>query len=127
MMPRRRLIAAQLMLATALICGMAWLVDPNYSITWRGVFSNDNLFFSALMLFGAAALLGVTLRTGTERPPLVSEIRFRLSDGLVGMTVAAILLAIGPFGYVTLLAGMAAALIFAAFLYFFRRPAKLTT
>jgi hypothetical protein len=122
---KHRLLTAQIALAAALAYGMAWLVNPYYSITWRGVFSNDSLFLGALLLFGAAALLGVTLRTGAERPPLFSEIRFRLSDVLVVVTVAAILLAIGPFGYVTLLAGMAAALVFAAFLYFFRLTAEL--
>jgi hypothetical protein len=75
----RRLLAAQASLAAVLASSMAWLVNPHYSISWRGVFSNDNLFWAA-----------------------------------------AILLAFGPFGYVALLAGVATALVFAAFYYFFR-------
>jgi hypothetical protein len=124
---KHRFLTAQIALAAALAYGMAWLVSPYYSITWRGVFSNDSFCLGALMLFGAAALLGVTLQNSSARPRLMSEIRFRLSDVLVTMTVTAILLAVGPFGYVTLLAGMAAALVFAAFLYFFRHVAELPT
>ena len=120
-----RYLTAQIGLAAALAYGMAWLVNPYYSITWRGVLSNDNLFLGGLMLLGAAALLGVTSQNSSARPPLVSEIRFRLFDLLVVVTMAAILLAIGPFGYVALLAGLAAAIVFAAFLYFYRRTAEL--
>jgi hypothetical protein len=120
-------LAAQVALAASLANGMAHLVNPYYSLTSRGVFSNDNLFLSALMLFGAAALLGVTLQNISARPLLISEIRFRMSDVLIGVTGAAILLAIGPFGYVTLLAGMSATLVFAAFLYFYRRTTELPT
>jgi hypothetical protein len=121
-----RLLCAQVSLAAALASGMAWLVNPFYSITWNGVFSNDNLFFAAVMLVLSAALLGISSQKRAARPPLMSEFRFRLFDLLVIVTIAAILLAAGPFGYVTLLAAVAVALVFAMFFYFFRLRGALT-
>ena len=113
-------LAAQVSLAAALACGMAWLVNPFYSITWNGVFSNDNLFFAALMLVAMRALLGMSSQKRSAKTPLISEFRFRVFDLLVIVTAAAILLTAGPFGYVTLLAAVAVALVFAMFFYFFR-------
>src|SRR6185295_12020515 len=49
-----RVLAAEMSLAAALLAGMAWLVDPAYSVTSQGVFNNDNLFFAALMLLASA-------------------------------------------------------------------------
>ena len=102
---------------------MAWLVNPFYSITWSGVFSNDNLFFAALMLVASAALLGMTLQKRSARSPSISEFRFRLFDLLVIVTAAAILLATGPFGYVTLLAAWPCARIRHVLLFFAMRDA----
>jgi hypothetical protein len=121
-----RLASAHVSLAAALACGMAWLVNPVFSITFNGVFSNDNLFFAALMLAASAALLGISSQQRSAKTPLVSEFRFRLFDLLVIITAAAILLAAGPFGYVTLLAAVAVALVFALFFYFFRLRGALT-
>ena len=45
---------AELMLATAVVTTVAWLVAPNYSLTWRGISSND-------MLFGGVAMLVVSI------------------------------------------------------------------
>ena len=47
---RRRLLLAQLLLGTALVCFTAWLVAPNYNLTLRGITSNDMLFWGVLML-----------------------------------------------------------------------------
>jgi hypothetical protein len=115
-----RLLTAQVSLAAALASGMAWLVNPAYSITWGGVFSNDNLFFAAVMLVSSAALLGISSPKRAARTSLMSEFRFRLFDLLVIVTATAILLAAGPFGYVALLAALAVAFVFATFFCLFR-------
>ncbi len=98
---RRRLVAAQVMLAAALASGMAWLVNPAYTITGRGVFSNDNLFWAALMIVISVYLLAVTLSVHAKTELEVPRVRFGLRQLLLAVTVAAILLAAGPFGFVT--------------------------
>ena len=72
------------------------------------------------MLGSSAALLGISLPMRAAKTPLMSEFRFRLFDLLVIVTAVAILLAAGPFGYVTLFAALAIAIVFATFFYFFR-------
>jgi hypothetical protein len=111
-----RLLAAQVSLAAALLVGMAWLTNPYYSVTSQGIFSNDNLFFAALMLLVSAALLGLSFASR----PSAWQLRFGLFDLLVAVTFTAMLLAIGPFGYVTIVAGVAVALMVAASFYFSR-------
>ena len=39
----------------SLLVSLLWMCKPNYTLTLRGVTSNDNLFFGALMLFGWGA------------------------------------------------------------------------
>lgn len=97
---RRRLVAAHVMLAAALASGMAWLVNPAYTITGRGVFSNDNLFWAALMIVISVYLLAVTLSVHAKTELEVPRVRFGLRQLLLAVTVAAILLAAGPFGFV---------------------------
>ena len=55
---RHRLLLAQLLLGTALVSFAAWLVAPNYTLTLRGIFSNDMLFWGTVML-----VLSVTMTT----------------------------------------------------------------
>lgn len=110
-----RLLAAQIALAAAITSGMAWLVNPFYSITWQGVFSNDSLFFAVVMLAISAALLGITLGRAAASTSSSPAIRFRLLDLLMIITASAILLALGPFGYVALSALLATFIVFASF------------
>jgi hypothetical protein len=114
---RWRVLIAQVSLAAALLVGIAWLTDPYYSVTSQGIFSNDNLFFAALMLLASAAMLGSSFASR----PSAWQLRFGLFDLFLALTFAAMLLAIGPFGYVTLVAALAVALVSAVF-YYSRSP-----
>lgn len=47
---RYRAIVAELLLFVAVLTSLAWLLKPNYSISPRGILSNDMLFWGAIML-----------------------------------------------------------------------------
>ncbi len=55
-----RALVSEAMLAVAIICSAAWLLAPNYSLTPRGILSNDMLFWAAFMLIVSAASLVLT-------------------------------------------------------------------
>jgi hypothetical protein len=94
----QRELFAQVMLAAALTCGTAWLLHPHYSWTWNGIFSNDMLFFAVPMIaFGVA----MTANAMAARPDAIRP-RYSLRMAFIAMTVAALLLATGPFGYMAL-------------------------
>jgi hypothetical protein len=120
-MPRRRLIAAHLMLATALACGMSWLVDPYYSLTSQGIFNNDNLFFAAVMLLLSDWALAHVLSSMSLTGELQTRFHFGLRELLLLVMVVAMMLAVGPFGYVTLLSMLSCAAAFAVLFIFERR------
>ena len=124
-MPRGRLIAAHLMLATALACGMAWLVDPYYSLASQGVFNNDNLVFATVMLLLSVWALAHVLSSMSFSGELQARFHFGLRELLLLVTVVAMMLAVGPFGYITLLALLCSAAVFAAFFIYERRGVRL--
>jgi hypothetical protein len=115
-----RVLTAQVLLVLALAYGMAQTVNPAYSVTWRGIFSNDPLFFVAIMILFSVAMLAVSLASQLSVRPKLSSFRFRLRDLLVALTVVAIAFAAGPFGYTTLAFGAIASLVFAAFFYWYQ-------
>ena len=53
--------AAVLLMAASIVCGLCWFLAPNYSPTWRGVFSNDHLALFVLLLIPS---LGLGVKTG---------------------------------------------------------------
>jgi hypothetical protein len=120
-MPRRRLIAAHLMLSTALACGMAWLVNPYYSLASQGIFSNDNLFFAAVMLLLSVWALAHVLSSMSVSGELNARFHFGLRELLLLVTIVAMMLAVGPFGYVALLSLLSCAAAFAVLFIYERR------
>ena len=120
-MPNRRLIATHLMLATALACGMAWLVDPYYSIASQGIFCNDNLFLAAVMLLLSVWALAHVLSSMSVTEDHQARFHFGLRELLLLVTVVAIMLGVGPFGYVTLLSLLSCAAVFAVLFIYERR------
>ena len=85
----------------AVLSTVAWLVNPRYSITYRGVTSNDNLAWGVILLaIGIPVLAWMTPArvrdSGEGRHPL----QFSLKS-LLWVTVAcALVFASAPFGYV---------------------------
>ncbi len=103
-------VAEEFMLAISLACGTAWLVNPWYSITLLGIFSNDILFFALLMYLASIFLLA--LRT----PKYHMSMRFSLRTLLAITTALAVLMAMGPFGYVMISVFAIGGLLFAVLL-----------
>jgi hypothetical protein len=120
----RRVASSSVMLAAALACGMALLVNPAYPITWHGVFSNDNLVFGALMVVFSIYMLAVTFAMRTRHIQPLPTIRFRLRDLLVLITVSAAVLAVGPLGYLTFAVFLIGTVLFAAVFYFYHLRAQ---
>jgi hypothetical protein len=91
-----RLIFAQVMLAAGLVFGTSCLVNPHYSISWQGVFSNDYLFYALLMIaLGVISVAQVlAISQASARP------RYSLRWLFFAMTATALILATGPFGIV---------------------------
>lgn len=87
------LVGSEAMLAASLAFGAAHAVNPGYTMTVRGIFSNDPLFFAVAMY--VASLIALAVRM----PPLKGRFRFRMLHLLVFMTALAVLLAMGPLGY----------------------------
>jgi hypothetical protein len=109
---RQRMIAAQLLLALALAYGMAQVVNPHYSLTWQGIFSNDPLFFAVVMLAVSVVLLAGTLAARTSNDTLRPQ--FGVRHALIAITLIAAPLAAGPFGYLTLAVAVLGTGLFAA-------------
>jgi hypothetical protein len=100
------LVAAEAMVVISLACGTAWLVSPLYDLSLQGIVSNDSLFFALLMYLLSLSLLAFRL-PNDKLPRFQFQVRTLLSvTGLV-----AILLAMGPFGYVALAALSAGAVL----------------
>ena len=119
------MFVAQVLLAAALASGMAWLVNPGYSISRQGVFSNDSLFWALVMLIFSIYLLAVT--TALHSPHMALKLpsfQFRLRQLLLAVTVAAVLLAAGPFGWFVSITAIAGTLVFAVVYYHYRSRLK---
>lgn len=85
--------AAQVMLTASLAYGAATVVAPNYNLTVQGIFSNDPMFWAVIMYVGS--IIGLAINWPDRRP----NMQFTLGHLLLVFTAAAVLLAMGPFGY----------------------------
>jgi hypothetical protein len=113
---RYGLIAAEAMLAISLVCGAAWAVAPNYTLTVQGVFSNDPLFFAAVMYLSSLVCLALRLAPRLDDLDRSLRLRFRIRTLLIATGVIAAFLAMGTFGYFALLVLTIGACIFAVIL-----------
>jgi hypothetical protein len=111
---RDRIWPVHLLLALALVDGIAKIVDPRFSLAPEGVFSNDSLFYSGVLLVICINLIVAVLISKRSDPLPILIPRFRLGSLLVATAVIAILLSIGPLGYVILAVGLASFALFTA-------------
>ena len=92
-------VLADAALASAILCTLVWIVSPQYTLTFRGVTSNDNLAFAAIMLaitIPVAAYQAAWRRvTSSLRPH-----QFTVRAMLLLTTLLAAMFALAPFGYV---------------------------
>lgn len=105
---------ADALLALAILCTVAFLVNPHYSITVSGVTSNDNLAWGTILLaISVPILAGVT--PGAVRNPTQSNGRWQYSLRalLLVMTLCAVTFALAPFGYVVALFAVGGAALYA--------------
>jgi hypothetical protein len=58
--------AAVLLVAASIVCGLCWFLAPNYSPTWRGVLSNDNLAIFGLLLIASLGFGVMTAPRGED-------------------------------------------------------------
>jgi hypothetical protein len=58
---RARRMLSHAHLAVAWLCLVGWLLNPNYTISLKGILSNDMLFWGALMMIGSAIAFGFTV------------------------------------------------------------------
>ncbi|MEX2315819.1 MAG: hypothetical protein WD669_01615 [Pirellulales bacterium] len=111
---QHRCLLSQILLAAALAYGMATLVHPNYTLTWRGIFSNDNLAIAAALVAVSIVLLAAMLVAARPDARSLFPVRFGLRRLLGAMTVIACLLAVGPLGYLVLIVGIVGTGLFVA-------------
>lgn len=82
--------------------GAAWVVDPLYSLDLRGITSNDTLFGFLIMYpiaIGSLANHYVWRSRQAKASRGTPPVQFNLRSLLLVTTVTALLLAIGPLGY----------------------------
>ncbi len=99
--PHKRVVA-DAALALAILCTLAWIVSPQYTLTLRGVTSNDNLAFAAMML--AITIPVVAYQAAWRRA--TSSLRlhqFTVRAMLLLTALLAAMFAMAPFGYVVVL------------------------
>jgi hypothetical protein len=87
------------MVVLSVACGMAWLVSPLYDLTLQGILSNDSLGIALVMYVVSLGLMAFRVRHHQ-----LLKFQFRVRTLLTITGLVAILLAMGPFGYVALAA-----------------------
>ncbi len=95
-------VLADAALASAILCTLAWMVSPQYTLTFRGVTSNDNLAIAAMMLaitISVAAYQAARRRVTSDLRPF----QFSVRTMLILTTLLAAMFALAPFGYVVAL------------------------
>ena len=82
----RRRTLAEVLLALTLLCGTGWLTWPSYSLTLRGIMSNDMLFWGVIMLVVSVGLI-VHARWTAERPsyPACARCGYNLTGNVSGV------------------------------------------
>jgi hypothetical protein len=97
-------VLAECLLAFAVVSTVAWLVNPHYSITYRGVTSNDNLFWGAILLAISIPILArMTPARIREAGEARHQLQFSLKSLLLVTVACALVFASAPFGYVVAL------------------------
>lgn len=92
---------ADALVALAILCTLAWLVNPRYSITFAGVTSNDNLALGTMMLaISIPILAGVSPASPRDETEDRGPWQYSLRALLLVMTLCAVMFALAPFGYV---------------------------
>jgi hypothetical protein len=56
-------------LAVAWLCFLAWLLNPNYTVSFKGIFSNDMLFWGTLMVIASLFAGGFVAMRSPEIDP----------------------------------------------------------
>lgn len=83
---QQRKVLAEVMLALTLLCGTAWLTWPGYSLTVKGIFSNDMLFWAVLMLVVSLAVLAAAKRMDARPPwPTCAHCGYNLTGNVSGV------------------------------------------
>jgi len=99
--PHKRVLA-DAALASAILCTLAWMVSPQYTLTFQGVTSNDNLAIAVMML----AITIPVAAYQAARQPVMSNLQphqFSVRAMLLLTTLLAAMFALAPFGYVVAL------------------------
>src|SRR5262249_15478887 len=91
----------------------------------QGIFNNDNLCFAVLMLLLSVWALAHALSSKSSASELLASVRFGLRDLLLLVPIVAIMLAVGPFGYVTLLTLLCCLVLFVVLFVYERRGVPL--
>ena len=92
---------ADALLALAILCTLAWLVSPGYSITFSGVTSNDNLAWAVIMLaISVPVLAAATPARVRDETEAKGPWQYSLRSLLLATALCAVVFALAPFGYV---------------------------
>jgi hypothetical protein len=78
------LVLLELSLAVAVVTTTAWLVAPNYALSWQGIFSNDMLAVGAVMLLLNAGLIMLPVSRRQSDPRLCTRCGYDLTGNLSG-------------------------------------------
>lgn len=92
---------ADALVALAILCTLAWLVNPAYSITVKGVTSNDNLAFAVILLaISVPVLAAATPARVRDETQAKGPWQYSLRSLLLATALCAVVFALAPFGYV---------------------------
>jgi hypothetical protein len=83
---RWRPVMAEGLLALAVVCTVAWAVHPGSSLNWRGITSNDMLFWGCVMLIISSFAI-VRTREKRTKPllPICPKCRYNLTGNISGV------------------------------------------
>ena len=118
---RYALLASEILLLISMVWGTAWLVNPHYDLTARGVFSNDPLFFAALMY---VASISLTAWCAARRDVEMFGSRFRLRSLMALLGIVAVATVLAPFIAVSVAVLMAGAFLYSLEFQLWRRTKR---
>jgi len=92
---------ADALVALAILCTLAWLVNPAYSITVNGVTSNDNLAWAVIILaISVHVLAAATPARVRDETEAKGPWQYSLRSLLLATALCAVMFALAPFGYI---------------------------
>ena len=109
-------IAAITALGLSLSYACAVMVSPYYTLTMSGILSNDPLFIVFLLYLCSTIIVAVRTPRDISRP----KFRFGLRTVLVTMAIVAISMAVGSFGYATMMISLPGLLVYLVVVYSFK-------